>query len=108
MATSAPPYPVTGADDAPHPNIASAGRRLPAVKDYEQVTREIMGTLRPTVAWFIGLGTAIAFMVAGAAAWMYQIHEGLGVAGYHPPVMWAVYIVSFVFWVGIGHAGTLI
>ena len=39
---------------------------------------------------------------------MYQIHEGLGVAGYNPPVMWGVYIITFVFWVGIGHAGTLI
>ena len=108
MATSAPPYPVTGGNGAPHPNVASAGRRLPAVKDYEQVTREIMGTLHPTLAWFIGLGIAIGFMLLGAGTWMYQIHEGLGVAGYHPPVMWAVYIVSFVFWVGIGHAGTLI
>ena len=33
---------------------------------------------------------------------------GLGVAGYNPPVMWGVYIITFVFWVGIGHAGTLI
>ena len=29
-------------------------------------------------------------------------------AGYSPPVMWGVYIMTFVFWVGIGHAGTLI
>ena len=34
--------------------------------------------------------------------------QGLGVAGYNPPVMWGVYIVTFVFWVGIAHAGTLI
>ena len=40
--------------------------------------------------------------------WIYQIHEGLGAAGYQPPVMWGVYIITFVFWVGIGHAGTLI
>ena len=33
---------------------------------------------------------------------------GLGVAGYHPPVFWGVYITTFVFWIGIGHAGTLI
>ncbi len=33
---------------------------------------------------------------------------GVGVAGYAPPVMWGVYITTFVFWVGIGHAGTLI
>ena len=36
------------------------------------------------------------------------LKDGLGLAGYTPPVMWAVYITTFVFWVGIGHAGTLI
>jgi Ni/Fe-hydrogenase subunit HybB-like protein len=90
------------------PNIASAGVPLPAVKDYEQVDRDIVGTLRPTKGWFVLLFTAITCLGIGAACWTYQIHEGLGVAGYSPPVMWAVYIVTFVFWIGIGHAGTLI
>ena len=90
------------------PNIASADIQLPAVRDYEQVDREIGATLHPTVAWFIGLGTAIFFLLLGIAAWCYQIYSGLGVAGYNPPVMWGVYIITFVFWVGIGHAGTLI
>ena len=40
--------------------------------------------------------------------WYHQIHNGLGVAGYTPPVFWGVYITTFVFWIGIGHAGTLI
>src|SRR5207248_524127 len=35
-------------------------------------------------------------------------HPAPGVAGYNPPVMWGVYIITFVFWIGIGHAGTLI
>ena len=34
------------------PNIAKAGLQLPAVKDYEQVDREIMATLRPDQGWF--------------------------------------------------------
>ncbi|MBV5325016.1 MAG: polysulfide reductase NrfD, partial [Rhodospirillaceae bacterium] len=46
--------------------------------------------------------------LVGAATWIYQIYWGLGNAGYAPPVMWGVYIITFVFWVGIGHAGTLI
>ena len=90
------------------PNVATANVQLPAVRDYEQVDHEIIGTLHPTVAWFIALATAILFLLIGISAWMYQIHEGLGVAGYNPPVMWGVYIITFVFWVGIGHAGTLI
>ncbi len=51
---------------------------------------------------------AILLFLVGASAWIYQIYWGLGIAGYEPPVMWGVYIVTFVFWVGIGHAGTLI
>ena len=103
MATIARPT-----DEMPRPNIAKAGLQLPAVKDYEQVDREIMATLRPTKGWFAALTVAIVCLMIGGAAWTYQIHEGLGVAGYNPPVMWGVYIVTFVFWIGIGHAGTLI
>jgi molybdopterin-containing oxidoreductase family membrane subunit len=90
------------------PNIASANVQLPAVRDYEQVNDDIIGTLQPTKAWFAALTIAMLCLVVGISAWMYQINQGLGVAGYSPPVMWGVYIVTFVFWVGIGHAGTLI
>src|SRR6476469_1200815 len=103
MATLSRPVPVT--DERMRPNIASADVQLPAVRDYEQVDREIVGTLHPTVAWFMGLGVAIFFLLIGIAACMYQLYSGLGVTGLNPPVMWAVYIVTFVFWVGIGHAG---
>jgi len=90
------------------PNIASANVQLPAVRDYEQVDAEITATLRPSKAWFVMLMIAMLCLAGGIAAWMYQIQQGLGVAGYNPPVMWGVYIITFVFWVGIGHAGTLI
>ncbi|HEU4630898.1 MAG TPA: NrfD/PsrC family molybdoenzyme membrane anchor subunit [Gemmatimonadaceae bacterium] len=90
------------------PNIPSANVQLPAVRDYEQVDNEITATLRPTGPWFAGLALAVVCMLIGAAAWTYQIYWGLGQAGYTPPVMWGVYIITFVFWVGIGHAGTLI
>jgi molybdopterin-containing oxidoreductase family membrane subunit len=90
------------------PNIASADIQLPAVVDYEQVDREIIGTLHPTVAWFIGLGVAVFVLAVGIFAWMYQIYAGTGVDGYTGSVMWGVFIITFVFWVGIGHAGTLI
>ena len=39
---------------------------------------------------------------------MRQIYSGLGVTGLRQPVMWAIYITNFVFWVGIAHSGTLI
>ncbi len=95
-------------EEMPRPNIPSANIQLPAVRSYQQVNDEIIATLTPTVAWFIGLGIAITALLIGIGTWIYQIYMGLGVAGYNPPVMWGVYIITFVFWVGIGHAGTLI
>ena len=40
--------------------------------------------------------------------WAWQIWIGMGVAGRRTPQMRAMYITTFVFWIGIGHAGTLI
>src|SRR4051812_3484366 len=48
-------------EDPRRPNVPAADRQLPAVRDYEQVDREIVGTLRPTVKWAIGLGVAVFF-----------------------------------------------
>jgi len=100
--------PQPGAGEPRRPNISSASIQLPAVTTYEQVDNEIIDTLKPTKKWFMALLLAITCLAIGAGSWTYEIHEGLGVAGYNPPVMWGVYIITFVFWVGIGHAGTLI
>jgi len=51
------------------------------------------------------LGLVLAVSIV---AWTYQIYLGLGVTGLRTPQYWALYITSFVFWIGIGHAGTLI
>ena len=40
--------------------------------------------------------------------WFYQAYNGYGVTGIKWPVFWGFYITSFVFWIGISHAGTLI
>ena len=54
--------------------------------------------------------TAVAGLVALLLplAWLYQIREGIGVAAINRPVFWGLYIINFVFWIGISHAGTLI
>ena len=58
--------------------------------------------------WFIGFMasvslTALLFSMIGYLVW-----DGVGVWGLNNPVGWGFAIVNFVFWVGIGHAGTLI
>ncbi len=49
-----------------------------------------------------------AVVIWALLAWGYQIVAGMGVAGISRPVFWGLYIVNFVFWIGISHAGTLI
>jgi Ni/Fe-hydrogenase subunit HybB-like protein len=63
---------------------------------------------KPHVTYWLALGAAFLCVAIGAAAWAYQITIGMGVSGLNSPVYWGVYITNFVFWVGIGHAGTLI
>ena len=57
--------------------------------------------------WFLFLLSASLFaMFIGYVGWLFW--EGPGIWGNNNPVAWAWDIVNFVFWVGIGHAGTLI
>jgi Ni/Fe-hydrogenase subunit HybB-like protein len=67
--------------------------------------RPLMGTSATYVLVVILVGAVVAW---GLVAWGYQIRTGIGVVGKMRPVMWAFYITSFVFWIGISHAGTLI
>ncbi|MDH3457029.1 MAG: polysulfide reductase NrfD, partial [Gemmatimonadota bacterium] len=76
---------------------------------YQEVTRDIVATLgRPSRTYYFLLGGVVTVFAIGVIALLYQVRLGLGVAGYTPPVMWGVYITTFVFWVGIAHSGTLI
>jgi Ni/Fe-hydrogenase subunit HybB-like protein len=52
-----------------------------------------------------GLGLVVGL---GLVAWIIQLRQGLGVTGLSSEVMWGVYIVNFVFFVGISYAGTLL
>lgn len=71
----------------------------------QDLTRPIVKTGRK---FYIAVAILGALMAWALFCWGYQIYWGLGVAGLNRPVMWAVYITNFVFWIGISHAGTLI
>src|SRR3990172_2202229 len=49
-----------------------------------------------------------AFVLLAIYAYITQFQKGLGVTGLNRPTFWGVYITNFVFFIGIGHAGTLI
>jgi len=63
---------------------------------------------KPPRAWYIAFAISSTLLVMFAANIAYLIYTGIGVWGNMNPVAWAFDIINFVFWVGIGHAGTLI
>jgi Ni/Fe-hydrogenase subunit HybB-like protein len=62
----------------------------------------------PMRRWWIALAISSTLLSFGLFAVIMIQVKGLGIAGFNHPVMWAFDITNFVFWVGIGHAGTLI
>ena len=88
-------------------------QRAPLVtddSDFTAVTAAVAGVAeaKPPIGWLIGFGVSAlgALMLVSCIGWL--VWEGVGVWGNMVPVAWAWDITNFVFWVGIGHAGTLI
>jgi Ni/Fe-hydrogenase subunit HybB-like protein len=71
---------------------------------------QILGTAarKPPRAWFIAFALTSITMLVGLGFIGYTVATGIGVWGNNIPVAWAFGIINFVFWIGIGHAGTLI
>ena len=62
----------------------------------------------PSRTWWIIFSIALSFLSIGVFCIGMTLYKGLGLWGVNQPVSWGFDIVNFVFWVGIGHAGTLI
>ncbi len=81
---------------------------LPTIP-YHQVRDDLWRPLAgASRRYTLTLSFLCAVALWGLIAWGYQIYEGIGVAGIRRPVFWGFYLVDFVFWIGISHAGTLI
>jgi molybdopterin-containing oxidoreductase family membrane subunit len=79
-------------------------------KSLDEVTRNICAPLerRATITWWLAFLPSVSLLLLGTAAVAYLFATGVGVWGLNRTVGWAFDITNFVFWVGIGHAGTLI
>ena len=80
---------------------------------YDSVTQEVAAIpLTPPIKtpwqWWIGLGISLMLLAMFVVAVIYDINTGVGIWGVNIPVAWAFAITNFVWWIGIGHAGTLI
>jgi molybdopterin-containing oxidoreductase family membrane subunit len=79
-------------------------------KTAADVTRDIARPIlnKPSTSWKIGFSLSIVFLGIFVASLFYTLWTGIGVWNINKSVMWGWDITNFVFWVGIGHAGTLI
>jgi Ni/Fe-hydrogenase subunit HybB-like protein len=90
------------------------GRSAPVIEPghtFATVTDKISSIVltRPTSrGWFLGFGVAFALTMMMLFAISYLVVKGTGIWGINIPIGWGFAIVNFVWWIGIGHAGTLI
>jgi len=68
----------------------------------------IVLTGRTPAGWLVGFGIALAILGLFLMAVTWLFIKGIGIWGINIPVGWGFAIVNFVWWIGIGHAGTLI
>jgi molybdopterin-containing oxidoreductase family membrane subunit len=68
----------------------------------------LMPLVRTTKTFWRWAALMAAVTVWGAFAYAYQLKTGLGATGLNTPEYWGIYIICFVFFIGISHAGTLI
>jgi molybdopterin-containing oxidoreductase family membrane subunit len=87
------------------PPVIAPGHTFATVTDKISA---IVLTGRTPKGWFIGfaIGFAVLMMFLVAVTWLFA--KGTGIWGINVPVAWGFAIINFVWWIGIGHAGTLI
>lgn len=72
----------------------------------EDISRQVEA--KPSRLWWIAFGISLILLAFGVYCLATVLWEGIGVWGLNKTVGWAWDITNFVWWVGIGHAGTLI
>lgn len=101
------------ANTAVHPSEAEGVVREPLVLNNRSlgwITDRISGIVenrQPFIWWVLFVPSVLLFLCL-VFSLVYLVSTGVGVWGMNHPVAWGWDIVNFVFWIGIGHAGTLI
>jgi len=81
----------------------------PGARSAVRMNDEMLSSLRtPTWKWY-GLAIVLGAVVAwGLYAFAYMVTTDMSCTGLDRPVMWGIFIVNFVFWVGLSHSGTMV
>ncbi len=82
---------------AGHPSFADVTEAISSVAE-----------AKTSRTWYLLFAVSVSMLLLLLGSIAYLIWEGVGIWGLNIPVAWGFAIVNFVFWVGIGHAGTLI
>jgi molybdopterin-containing oxidoreductase family membrane subunit len=106
--------PVAPRDDEqgyPRSPLGYPSSLLAPAQTYESVTEtigSIVLTRKHPRSWLVGFSIAFALLLLLQVAIGYLLYKGVGIWGINIPVAWGFAIVNFVWWIGIGHAGTFI
>ncbi len=84
--------------------LITGGKTLKDVT--HDISRQVEG--KPSMSWLLAFLVSVGALVLGFLALAATLWEGIGMWGLNKTVGWAWDITNFVWWVGIGHAGTLI
>jgi Ni/Fe-hydrogenase subunit HybB-like protein len=100
-----PKDPVEISEQHGQPPVMAPGHTFATITDK---ISSIVLTRPVSVGWLLGVGFASLWAFILLFAVSYLFYQGVGIWGINIPVGWGFAIVNFVWWVGIGHAGTLI
>src|SRR2546428_7959927 len=89
----------------PRPPVIEPGHTFESVTDK---ISSIVLTRHTTYGWLVGALISFALLMMLLVTIGYLLLTGIGIWGNNIPVAWAFDIINFVWWIGIGHAGTLI
>ncbi len=83
---------------------------VPPEENPATITETISGVIfgKTYLWWILALGVSFSLLSIGGLALTWLLLKGVGIWGVNVPVAWGFAIINFVWWIGIGHAGTLI
>ena len=91
--------------ETPPPQFVAPGHTFASIT--EKISSIVL-VQRTGRGWLLGFAISFFLLMVFFASVGYLLIEGIGIWGVNVPVAWGFAIVNFVWWIGIGHAGTLI
>jgi len=84
------------------------GRLIDGDKSLSQISQEILAPIDAKTPrwWYVAMGISLLMLAWGARSIYITLTQGIGAWGENSTVAWGYEIINFVWWIGIGHAGT--